>query len=60
MFVIDKSGVLAYSGAVDDDPYGKKETKTNYVESAIDALLKGSTVAVATTKSYGCSVKYKQ
>ncbi len=60
LFVIDKSGVLAYRGAVDDDPYGKNETKTNYVESAIDALLKGSTVAVATTKSYGCSVKYKQ
>lgn len=58
MFVIDKNGVLSYTGAIDDDPYGNKESKRNYVEEAVTALLKGSAVATAKTKSYGCSVKY--
>ncbi|MDO8632667.1 MAG: redoxin domain-containing protein, partial [Phycisphaerales bacterium] len=58
MFVIDAKGNLAYSGAIDDDADGKKEKARNYVQEAVDALLKGTTVATATTESYGCSVKY--
>jgi peroxiredoxin len=58
MFVIDKNGVLAYTGAIDDDPYGKKSDRRNYVEDAVTSLLQGSAVATAKTKSYGCSVKY--
>ena len=60
MFVIDAKGNLAYSGAIDDDNSGSKGDKAkNYVKDAIEALLKGSTVATATTEPYGCSVKYK-
>lgn len=59
MFVIDRNGVLAYSGAIDDDPYGRKDRKRNYVEEAVTALLNDSTVATTATKSYGCGVKYK-
>lgn len=58
MFVIDAKGVLAYSGAIDDDKDGKNDKAKNYVKEAVDALLKGSTVATATTDPYGCSVKY--
>lgn len=58
-FVIDAKGNLAYMGAIDDDNDGSKGDKAvNYVKDAIDALLKGSTVAKATTEPYGCSVKY--
>ena len=60
MFVIDQGGVLAYSGALDDDPHGREETKRNYVEEAVKTLLNGSVVSKATTRSYGCSVKYKK
>jgi peroxiredoxin len=60
MFVIDKNGVLAYAGAIDDDESGSKTTKRNYVEEAVTALLKGTAVATPTTKSYGCTVKYKE
>lgn len=60
MFVIDKNGVLAYSGAIDNNPYGKEENVTNFVEQTIKSLLNGSTVATKTTKPYGCSVKYKK
>jgi thiol-disulfide isomerase/thioredoxin len=53
-FVIDKDGVLRYSGAPDDDPRGAKGTgATFYVRDAIDAALAGKPVAVATTKPYG-------
>lgn len=58
-FVIDTKGNLAYMGAIDDDNDGSKGDKAvNYVKEAIDAILKGSTVAKATTEPYGCSVKY--
>jgi len=60
MFVIDQKGVLAYMGSLDDDQYGDKESKQNYVAEAVTALLDGSTVAVSTTKPFGCSVKYKK
>jgi hypothetical protein len=60
LFVISKDGKLAYNGAIDDDPRGDKETRTNYVRLAVDSLLKGETVATTTTKPYGCSVKYAE
>ncbi len=59
MFVIDRMGVLVYAGAIDDDPQGQKDTPRNFVEEAVQSLLNNSTVAVATTKPYGCNVKYK-
>jgi thiol-disulfide isomerase/thioredoxin len=53
-FVIDRQGVLRYSGALDDDPKGEKgASATNYVRDAIQAVLAGQPVAVATTKPYG-------
>ena len=61
MFVIDKDGVLAYAGAIDD----KKTTDSadianakNYVLNALADLKAGKPVAEASTRSYGCSVKY--
>jgi peroxiredoxin len=57
MFVIDTKGNLAYAGAIDDGSPGKVG-KTNYVENAVNALLKGESVSPSTTKPYGCGVKY--
>ena len=62
MFVINPEGTLIYAGAIDDiastdvDDIGEA---TNYVKAAIDAAQAGQPVAVKSTKSYGCSVKYK-
>lgn len=59
MFVIDASGVLVYSGAIDDDPRGTHgQGASNYVARALDELLDGKTVSVSNTIPYGCSVKY--
>ncbi len=60
MYVIDQKGVLAYNGALSDDPYGQKENAHNYVADAVSALLNGTAVARAASKPFGCSVKYKQ
>lgn len=60
-FIIDKSGTLVYSGAVDDiasSDTADIEKARNYVREVLDALLKGEKPPVKTTKPYGCSVKY--
>jgi len=59
MFVIDSKGVIAYTGAMDDDAYGGAQTVRNYVAEAIGALVRGSKVSTPTTKPYGCSIKYR-
>ena len=61
MFVINPEGTLVYAGAIDDNDSFKPETiggAKNYVREALKAVKDGKPVAVATTKSYGCSVKY--
>lgn len=57
MYVIDEQGKLAYIGAIDDDPRGGG-AKVNYVENALQALAQGKQPDPASTKPYGCSVKY--
>ncbi len=61
MFVIDKTGVVAYAGGIDDKPSTDREdipTAHNSVASALGELLAGKAVSVKSTPSYGCSVKY--
>lgn len=61
MFVIDKEGTLVYAGAIDDkattDVADVKGAK-NYVREALDEVMAGKKISTASTKSYGCSVKY--
>ena len=53
-FVIDAKGVLQYSGALDDDPRGKKgDGATNYLMEAAIALSEGRKPEVNSTKPYG-------
>ena len=61
MFVIDQKGVLRYAGAIDDTPSTKASdiaSSTNYVSSALDALIAGKPVGTKSSTPYGCSVKY--
>lgn len=60
MYVIDAEGTLRYAGAVDDDPRGRSDSPTNYVNAAVDSLLAGEAPAVTETEPYGCSVKYPE
>jgi peroxiredoxin len=58
MFVIDTKGKIAYQGAIDDNPLGKKDRTHNHVGKVLDRLLADKNVEAARTKPYGCSVKY--
>ena|SRR5438552_604034 len=61
MFIINPQGQLIYNGAIDDkatsDPSDINGSK-NYVSEALEEAKAGQPVAVATTRPYGCSVKY--
>jgi peroxiredoxin len=61
MFVIDKTGVLRYMGAIDDQPTtdpSNMAAARNYVREAFGAVSAGKPVAETATDPYGCSVKY--
>ncbi len=61
MFIIDKSGMVAYQGAIDDQPdldVTQMAKAKNYVADALDQLLKNQKVSTPNTKAYGCSIKY--
>jgi peroxiredoxin len=60
MFVINKSGMLVYDGAIDNQPDADHDPAKarNYVREAVDELVAGKPVAVSQTKPYGCAVKY--
>lgn len=49
--------VVQYIGAIDDNYKDATLVKNNYVENAVDALLKGVPLEVQKTKAIGCSIK---
>jgi hypothetical protein len=61
MAVVDPSGRLIYTGAIDDrrsaNPADVKGAH-NYVRAALTEALAGKPVTTAATTPYGCSVKY--
>lgn len=61
MFVIDAKGVLVYAGGIDDIRSANPDDiakATNYVTAALADLKAGRAVQTATSRPYGCSVKY--
>jgi peroxiredoxin len=62
MFVINPEGKVIYEGAIDSKASANPAdiaNSTNYVKVALEESLGGKPVTTATTKPYGCSVKYK-
>jgi peroxiredoxin len=61
MFVINPDGVLAYDGAIDDKPTSEQAdlaTASNYVSAALTEGMAGKAVTTATSRPYGCGIKY--
>ena len=61
MFVINKEGKLVYQGAIDSKATANAadiDGAENYVKVALDNSIEGKPVPNASTKPYGCSVKY--
>ena len=61
IFVIDPTGKLIYQGALDDKPTPDQEDlkdARNYLNETLTAAMSGKPVPLASTRPYGCSVKY--
>jgi peroxiredoxin len=61
MFIIDPDGKLIYAGAIDDKATTNTadvKTAKNYVSAALTQAMAGQRIQVASTRPYGCSVKY--
>jgi peroxiredoxin len=62
MFVVNPEGSVIYAGAIDDKPTPDPEDirgADNYVTDALSAALAGKPVSTPYTRSYGCSIKYR-
>ena len=49
--------IVKYIGSIDDSARDAKSVRTKYVENAVDALIKGQQIEVASTRAIGCSIK---
>jgi peroxiredoxin len=61
MYVIDAQGVLVYKGGIDSIPSSDVadiRRAKQYVRAAIGEVLAGKPVTDASTRPYGCSLKY--
>ena len=61
IIIIDPSGKVVYDGAIDDQPTPEQSDvagANNYVNVALTELMSGKPVSMATSRPYGCSVKY--
>lgn len=54
LFIINKDGILAYSGAIDNDPAGNLgDQRAHYARQALDELLAGRELQMKESKPYG-------
>ncbi|HQS01066.1 MULTISPECIES: thioredoxin family protein [unclassified Polaromonas] len=62
MYIISPQGQLVYAGAIDSVPSARVDdirTATNYVRQGLNEALAGKALSVASSRAYGCSIKYK-
>ena len=63
IFVIDPTGKLIYQGAIDDKPTTDQadlKGAPNYLTETLTEAMSGQPIQVASTRPYGCSVKYAE
>jgi len=61
MYIIDASGMLVYKGGIDSIPSSSVSDvpkAKQYVRVALDEVLSGKPVTDASTRPYGCTLKY--
>jgi hypothetical protein len=62
MYIVSPQGRLVYAGAIDSVPSARADdikTATNYVRQGLNEALGGKALSVASSRAYGCSVKYR-
>jgi len=61
MYIIDEDGILRYMGGIDSIPSASQDDipdATQYVTAALDEMAAGKQISQATTRPYGCTIKY--
>ena len=62
MYIISPQGQLVYAGAIDSIASARVDdirTATNYVRQGLNEALAGKALSVASSRAYGCSIKYR-
>ena len=62
MYIISPQGLLIYTGGIDSIASARPDdikTATNYVKVGLTESLSGKPISSASTRPYGCSVKYR-
>ena len=59
VFLLDKTGILRYCGAIDDNAQEPKAVQAHYLRDAIASLLRGEAVTQPSTEAIGCSIKWQ-
>ena len=62
MYIVNPQGQLVYAGGIDSIPSANPEDikkAVNYVKQGLAEALAGKPISAATTRAYGCSIKYK-
>jgi peroxiredoxin len=62
MYIVDAQGRLAYAGGIDSIPSSNPadiRKAVNYVRQGVAEAAAGKTITAATTRPYGCSIKYQ-
>jgi len=56
VFVLDRSGILRYRGAVDNVAFRQRQPTQFYLREAVEALLAGRLPQPAETAPFGCAI----
>ena len=62
LYIVNPQGTLVYAGGIDSvasTRVADVRTATNYVRQGLNEALAGKPLTAATTRPYGCSIKYK-
>lgn len=62
VFLITPAGgkfMIAYSGAIDDNPQSAKDARQYFLKDAIEKVLAGQKIDVSTQRATGCTVRKK-
>ncbi len=62
MYIVDPQGKLVYAGGIDSIPSSNTDDirqAVNYVRQGLGEAAAGKPISAATTRPYGCSIKYK-
>lgn len=59
-FLIDRLGIVRYTGAIDDNPQNSEVVQQAYFQDAIAQLLASQEILAKTTGAIGCSIKWRK